>query len=311
MYQDNKCVLYQKICLKANLEGVEKTVDFGVKLNLAMKKVLCLSLVAVSFLALFLRFGLRFTLESIGFATKAGIKVTSMPEATVFLDGMEVGQTPYQNENLKVGEYRVEIKAGEKDGQSHAPNGAWQGIVKLNSGTLSVVNRELSPSVASSSGEILVLNKGRGVILTSNPAGASVEVDGKFYEKTPLTIADLENGEHTFLFSYQGYLKRSIRASLPTNLSLAIAVDLAISEADLGTVVSEPEAAKVSKVVVQQTPTGFLRVRDKPSLSGKEIDRLSPEDEVVLLEELQGWMRIRLKDSSEGYISSSYAQKIP
>lgn len=307
MYQDNKCVLYQKICLKANLDGVEKTSNFKVKWNLAMKKAIYLVFIAVSFVALFLRFGLGFVLESVGFNTKAGVRITSIPEAAVFLDGVEVGQTPYQNENLKVGEYKVELKVGE----STLLNGAWQGMVRLNPGTLSVVNRELSASIASSSGEILTLNQGKGVILTSSPNEADVEIDGKFYGRTPLVATDLGPGEHTFLLSHQGYLKRSIRASTPAQMGLAIAVDLAISEADLGNVGAYSNTTPLPKVVVKQTPTGFLRVRDKPSTSGKEIDRLSPGEEVVLLEELGGWMRLKLKDGTEGYVSASYVQKQP
>lgn len=273
-------------------------------IKILMKKLFCLSLVLLSFLALFLRFGLQPTLEALGYPAKAGLRVTSLPEARVFLDGVEAGKTPFQDENLKTGEYKIELKAGEEHDLSQP---SWKGLVKLTPGTLSAVNRELSSGAASSSGEMLALNRGKGATLTSNPAGAEVDIDGKTYGKTPLAIADLDPGEHTFSLAHPGYFRRNIRAFVPANLSLSLAVDLAISEADFGTLVSN---TPLQKVVVIKTPTGFLRVRDKPSTLGREIARVVPGDELALLEEFSAWLKVKLEDGKEGYVSSTYAQKI-
>src|SRR5690606_10473509 len=106
------------------------------------------------------------------------------------------------------------------------------------------------------------------------PADADIEVDGKFYGKTPTTV-DVEPGEHSFALSKQGFLKRSIRAYVPEKYNLTVSVDLALSEADL-TNITAPPITETPKVKVKSTPTGFLRVRDKPSTSGKEIGRVSP-----------------------------------
>ena len=85
-------------------------------------------------------------------------------------------------------------------------------------------------------------------------------------------------------------------------------MDLALSEADL-TTVAAPVITQTPQVIVKETPTGFLRVRDKASLSGKEIAQVKPGDSLILLEELTGWDRVRLSDGTEGFVSSTYVEK--
>ncbi|MFH0937638.1 MAG: PEGA domain-containing protein [Candidatus Daviesbacteria bacterium] len=267
-----------------------------------MKKAIFQILIILSLLVLAIRFGSQPLLDFLGYQPKAGLKITSVPSATVFINDHEVGSTPYQNENLKPGEYKVKLKTD---------SALWQNVVKINSGTLSVVNREMAASIASSSGEILTLHEGLGVTLASNPTGSQVEIDGKVAGKTPLEVTDLSVGEHTFLFSHEGYLSRSIRAALPPKMNLAIEVDLAMSEMDLSLVPS-PNITSTpleSKVIISQTPTGFLRVRNKPSTSGTEVGRVKPGDSLTLEEELTGWFKIKLNDGTVGYISSQYAKK--
>lgn len=264
-----------------------------------MRKTLFSLLVCLSLVVLAVRFGSKPMSQFLGYQSKAGLKITSTPEAMVSVGGLAVGKTPYQNENLKVGEYQISLQSDKS---------SWQGAVKLTAGTLSIVNRELSPSIASSSGEILTLDSGSGVVITSNPGAAEVEIDGKVYGETPLAISDLPPGDRTFILSKNNYLKRSVRALVPQKMSLHIAVDLAVSEIDLGTI-STPSVAPAIKLVIKQTSTGFLRVRDKPSLSGVEVGRLSPGESVIQLEELPGWFKVKLDNGTEGYVASSYVQK--
>lgn len=234
---------------------------------------------------------------------KAGIKITAMPEAEVLIDDREVGNTPYENDNLVAGEYRVRLLSGQS---------SWQGWVKLTKGAISVVNRELAPSIASSSGETLILEPGKGVITLSSPQEAEVDIDGKIQGKTPFTVAELTPGEHTFLFSKEGYLKRSIKAYVPEKMSLVLNVDLAMTEADLSTTSapsSTPAPVQESTGIVKQTPNGYLRVRKTPSLRGEEITRISSGDKLVILEEKTGWMKVRLDDGAEGYVSSVYISR--
>src|SRR5687767_11118603 len=137
------------------------------------KKVLSsifIFLVIFSLVSIIVKFANKPFQNFLGSQNKAGIKLTSIPEATVFINGAEVGKTPYQDETLTSGDYQVKLESDTK---------TWQGTVKLNSGTISVVNRELAENSVNSSGETLVLSSGSGVVVTSSPTGAEVEVDGK------------------------------------------------------------------------------------------------------------------------------------
>lgn len=265
-----------------------------------MKKVIIWILILLSAVALFLRFSNKLAELFLGIKQNAGIAVLSEPsEATVYLDDKEVGKTPYEDKNLESREYLVKLV---KDGAS------WQGKVKPTAGTIAIINRNLSKDQTSSAGEILILQRGKGITVVSNPTEAEVEIDGKTVDKTPLTV-NIESGEHIILLSHPNFLRRSIKAILPDNFNLTISVDLSLTEADL-TTISTPVISKTAEVSVLQTPTGYLRVRDKPSLSGKEIAKVKPGDKLVLLEEAGEWYRVRLPDNTEGYISSAYAEKL-
>lgn len=266
-----------------------------------MKKKLFGLLVLVSVIVISIRLGLEFMPKLLDNEDKAGLKITSTPEASVFLNGQEVGKTPYQDEGLTSNSYDLKLQV---------ENGSWQGSVQLTRGTVAVINREIAQTAASSSGEILTLGEGKGIFITSTPTSATVEIDDKNYGLTPVLIKDIPSGEHTLMISAPGYLKRSIRAYLPPNLVLNLDVDLAITELNLGSQISLPEVSS-DQGIVKNTPTGFLRVREKPSVNGKEVGRASPGDKVTILEELTSWYKIRTSDGVEGYVSGVYIQKSP
>lgn len=268
-----------------------------------MKKTLFLLLLLISIVVLILRFGEVQFKSLFGVADKSGISVMSLPDgAQVFLDNKEVGKTPFEGKDLVPNEYLLKI---QKD------NLSWEGRVNLNPGVVTLVNRDLSLGIASSAGEVLTLEKGEGITVISNPSGADIEIDGKSMGKTPVAL-NIDAGEHTFNISHASYLKRSIRVQIMQNYNLTMTVDLALAEADLSDVSSPavtPVITETPKVIVKNTPTGFLRVRDKASLNGKEIAQVKPNDVLILLEAVGSWDRIRLPDGTEGFVSSDYVSK--
>lgn len=264
-----------------------------------------LILIFISVVVLILRFGSKPLADLLGLKERSGIRIEAAPPGDVLIDGQNVGKTPYQSDQLTVGEHLVELKATRDGGQVLN----WQGKVTLNPGAVTVVNRELAESVASSSGEVISLEKGEGAILISTPEGAEVSVDGKVVGNTPLRVDQLSAGEHVFLVGRTGYLKRSIKAASVDGYRLTIVVDLALSEADLTKVVNTQPLQTSQQVTIRQTPTGFLRVRAEPSTSADEVGRVAPGDTLTLLEEVPNWFRVRLSDGKEGYISTTYAQK--
>lgn len=264
-----------------------------------MKKKIFIILIVLSVLALIFRFGIPL-IANIWENSKSGLQISSIPEADVFIDGTLMGKTPYENKDLKVGEYKVELKTEEN---------VWQGMVLTTAGTVSIINRDIAGSIASSSGEVLILKKGKGVFLASTPQGADVEIDGKNYGKTPLLIPNLNQGEYSLLFSYPGYTKRQIRIILPPLMILNMNIDLAVAQDDLGVSANIPKIITEVKLTVKQTPTGFLRVRNQPSLIGYELARVSPGDNLILLEEVGAWDKVRTTTGIEGYVSGVYVSK--
>src|SRR5579884_1666685 len=264
-----------------------------------MRRVIVLLLVFLSVVVLVVRFGSFFVSKYLVGQTRSGVRIDASSVADVTIDNVSAGKTPVEKEDLTAGDHLVKLQSTD---------GSWQGYVKLNSGTLTVVNRDLAQTAASSSGEIITLEKGSGATVVSTPDGSDVEVDGKSVGKTPLSIPGLSPGEHNFSVSHPNYLKRSIKATATDGYNLTLSVDLALSEADLTQIETTP-IQSTTEVVVQQTPTGFLNIRSQASETAQIVGKAKPGDTLTLLEELPSWDRIRTSDGTEGYVFSSYVQK--
>ena len=264
-----------------------------------MKKVIFSVLLFISILLLLLRFSSYVENYLPFFQTKAGVRVESNVLGKVTIDGKNIGQTPAQDEDLKEGTHLIELASD---------TGSWKGYVTIEGGTLAVINRELAPTAASSSGEIITLNKGAGATVISTPSGADVTIDGKSVGKTPLTVSALTPGEHLFILNHSNYLERSIRAAVTKGYSLTLTVDLAISEADL-TQVPSIVISPTPQLIVKQTPTGFLNVRDAASLNGNVVEKVSSGDTMTLEDEQESWDKVKLSDGKEGFVSTQYVQK--
>lgn len=270
-----------------------------------MRKVLIILLVFISLVGMVIWYGARPLLNLSGVHGRAGLRIESSPKSKVSINGKESGSTPYQNENLSAGEYLISLEVSESTASSKP---SWSGYVRLNPGTLSVVNRELNEQKSAQSGEVITLDQGRGATITSTPPGADVMIDGKFLGRTPLSLSSLGSGEHQFLISKENFLKRSIRSTIVDDFNLNLSVDLAIAEADLTKLPVIPVSSS-AEVIVKQTPTGFLNVRSSASTNGKIVAKVNPGDTLVLLEELPNWDRIRTADGKEGYVASSFVEK--
>lgn len=264
-----------------------------------MKKTLFWVLVVLGAAVLVIRLASLSLASFLGPGEKAGISIISNPPgAEVFIDGVFFGKTPYRNTELEGKAYTVELKS---------KNSKWQARFKLTGGTLTIASRDLAENLTQQTGEVLSLKPGEGATIISSLGDVDVEIDGKYFGKTPL-LSKIEAGEHTFTLSKQGFLKRSTKAVIPEGFNLTLSVDLALAEEDIeisGKVGAKPQA------VVKDTPTNFLRVRDKPSTFGVEIARVKPGDVLPILDEQGAWFKIQLPDGKEGYVSSTYIEKKP
>ncbi len=275
-----------------------------------MRKFLVIILSFLSVVALVIRFGAGPLIDFLGTNQRAGLRIEATQKSEVYINNQLVGETPFQDENLREMEYLIALKSA--DASASGSTSAWQGYVKLNNGTLSVVNREMAATPVLSSGEIIMLKKAISgktkITVVSVPGESLISVDGKSYGRTPVTIEGVSGGEHQFLLSKENYLNRSIRATVVEGYDLTLSVDLAISEPDLTKSVTIP-VTSVREVVVKQTPVGFLRVREDSTVNAKEVTRVSPGETLSLLEDKPGWSKVRMKDGKEGWVSSAYVEK--
>lgn len=262
------------------------------------------------------------------------LRIISSPAAGVFIDSTAVGKTPFE-EKLKEGEYTIKLipEGMESDVVS------WQGKVRISRGAITFVNRELGSSEVSSAGEIMTITKIDGKLRSSNhggvyvetdPPGAIVHLDNDEKGVAPIALHDVLKGDHEVSVFLPGFFRRTKKINVDggfrTNITFSLAIDS--TKRDVVKLVKEKqeqrerearaatESAQVAgaesseqMITIQNTPTGFLRVRSEPGINSLEVARVKPNERFVLVEEVDGWYKIRLSGGGEGWVSSDYAVK--
>ena len=158
----------------------------------------------------------------------AALRITTTPKAAVFLDGENIGSSPYYDENLKPGEYTLRLVPEGGEGQP------WETRVTLYSGIYTVISRELGESPDRSSGYVLSLDPGSnsqeaGLLVVTVPDGAVVTVDSEPRGFSPVSISNLTEGEHNLVVSSPGYFDKSVKTILVNGYKLTANVQLAKS----------------------------------------------------------------------------------
>ena len=255
----------------------------------------------------------------------AGLKVTSIPTASVFLDSRNIGRTPYEDK-IEPGEYTLKLIPEITSGETVS----WQGRVKLSANLLTYVNRELGKSELTSGGEILTLEKIKDraseIAVMSTPEGASVKLDGIERGTSPLSLKKIEPGDHELSISAPGFTGRSIKIRTTAGYKLLADIQLALgkepvasssptpqpqgtTKEDKTTKTKAPSPSNGTTVKILDTPTGWLRVRGEPSTSASESAKVNPGETYSVLEEQSGWYKIEFEKGKIGWISSRYTEK--
>lgn len=265
---------------------------------------------------------------------KAALQIQSSPTTTVFLNDNHVGKTPYLDEDLKPGEYTVKL-VPDSEGEGVE---AWQGIINLYPGIMTVVSRNLAESEDKVSGYILTLEpitdkEKAKVSIVSTPDGVVVNLDGEPKGFTPLSLDEVTEGERTISISSPGFKEEIIKAQAVKGYKLMINVQLAREmdeekeeekEATDSADLEEEEDLEVDKeaspgaemarpyVKIKDTPTGFLKVRSEPSTAGGDetvITQVDPGEVFKFIEANDtGWYKIEYKKGKQGWISGKYAE---
>lgn len=265
--------------------------------------------------------------------------VNTVPDGTVFVNSNAEGRTPLTIE-LAPGKYKVKIIPNSLDPERVEKAAMpWEGEVEIIDGVDTFVRRQLEESENESSGEVVALvrsqntlekNKGE-VQVKSVPSGAIISIDGQDLGVTPDNFVNITQGVHDISVHLTRFKRRSIQVQVLEGYATVVEFTLGIdpdfeknypfgaafeasSSATLPSVpkiTREPTPTKIpEKIEILDTPTGFLRVRLDPSLSGKEISQVKPGETYPYISEENGWVKIKLTDGNEGWVKSEYVKEV-
>lgn len=281
-----------------------------------MRKVLLFAVPPLLATVVLIAFGL-FLYRNSG---KGALQVTSIPESEVFLDGKPLGKTPLCRcelpDMLSVGDYTIRLVPTSSDG-AFTP---FEQKMTIEKSVLTVVDRTFRAGLESE-GSLITLRplrdkKTAEMLVLSLPDQADVSLDSNPSGKTPVLLRNVTESDHTLTFAKDGYQEKELRVRTVFGYKLEAIAMLGIAQTEATRAAAVAEASPsampvVVRVVILSTPTGFLRVREKPTVASAEIDRVTPSASFALLSEEAGWFQIRLPDGRSGWVSTQYARKEP
>lgn len=245
-------------------------------------------------------------------ARKSAIEINSYPVAKVFLDGKEVGMTPYKNRSLLPVE--VEVKLVTSDMQ-------WSKKIKLQNNISTVIDWEFGKNNESSGGYILYLEKTgdknkAGIMVNTTPAKGTVVIDNEIKGLSPIRIADIGEGDKHLALSFPNH--KTIDIFMKSVRQYQLVVDAVLPEENLVIEKDEEKTEDLDlttdntltvKVKIKDTETGWLRVREASTSAAKEVGRVYPGEFYPVIEEGIDWYKIDLGNEKSGWISASYGEK--
>ncbi len=257
--------------------------------------------------------GQNFWYDSKDLSSKINI-VSDPSQASVFIDDVEVGKTPYSSSILSDGGYDLRIEKDGYEGQAARVN--IDKSYKLNV-SVQLFLRPLSknPTLFAGSKTVYDLSSDTNDLTLDVPSWVLGLV---YFNKTRSensvkfsyildyfgTIYDsegkkMEGGDKITLKSGDtiAYLGRKSDNGFSTEAKGALSKFVGV---DLGG----------KRVKVTATPTGWLRIRKEPNLNSEEIGRANTGDELFVLEEKGNWLRISTSDGKGGWVSASYVSEI-
>lgn len=249
---------------------------------------------------------------------KGALRVTSDPKSSIYLGNKLIGMTPFcacdAAQMLPIGDYNIRLIPNVSSIR------AYETEITINKGTLTVVDRTFADN-GSGDGSIISLiplsSKNEiELLVVSMPDKANVFLDSNPVGITPLLLKQVSESDHDLRLTLDGYKDKSIRIKTALGFRLSSLVFLGVNEdlsnsplASVSATLSQEVA--VGKVLILNTPTGFLRVRENNSISSSEISQIKPGESYELISEKEGWFEIKLGSPSGklGWISSQYAIK--
>ncbi len=245
-------------------------------------------------------------------ARKSAIEINSYPVAKVFLDGKEMGMTPYKNRSLLPQEVEVKLVTNDKE---------WSKKIKLQNNISTVVDWEFGEDNESSGGYILYLEKTgdknkAGIMINTTPGKSTVVIDNEVKGLSPIRISNIGEGDKHLALSFPNH--KTIDIFMKSVLEYQLVVDAVLPEEKI---TIEPEKEKTEtisteignisaiSIKIKETETGWLRVRESSSSAAREVGRVIPGESYPMIDENTEWYKIDIGEGKNGWISASYGEK--
>lgn len=135
---------------------------------------------------------------------KNGIRFSSMPtKAYILENGTLIGVTPFETDQLTDGEYNFEIRQENKVSRTIKVTVN----KRIYANYLINLNEEV-PKIIYGFNPIKTDSGYGNIIVSSNPYGEKVFLDGIFMNTTPCQISDIKSGEHLLEIKFANYPSR-------------------------------------------------------------------------------------------------------
>ncbi len=248
------------------------------------------------------------------------LSITSEPTgASIFIDNTEVGKTPFSSSTLTAGEYDLRVESPQYEGQSARikiqkgynlniavklfPTPAPAKIIAFE-GSANLFDASSSNSIVTADVQnwaraLVYWNKTRGVNLADLGVNKEpvfdffVDFKGDLYAKDGQVISTAAQDEQLKGVVRGAYLGRTSDGAGLTNEAKEAYLNL-----------STKTLGKMAKII--ETGTGWLRVRDTAGLGGIEVAKVNVGTEYSVLEEQTEWVKIKVSDTLEGWVSKTY-----
>ncbi len=243
---------------------------------------------------------------------KAQILIETLPASKVFINGEEIGMTPFEKE-LAAGEITLKLVPESFD----IPLIPFEAKITLAPGVKTIVRREFGESDSTSSGEIISFNKDGSkegsISIISIPDSTEIYLNGEYKNTTPYKISALSPGSYEILLKGVGLKDKSVTVQTFPKYSTTVTLYLSRAK-EIKTEKLEEETlpSPTKKVKVIETGLGFLRVRSGPSIENEEISQVKPGEVFPLSEPdpKDGWYKIEYEEGLTGWVSEDYVKLV-
>jgi hypothetical protein len=251
------------------------------------------------------------------------LSVTSEPSnASVFVDQVEVGKTPFSTGDIGPGDYDFRIELPGYEGQSArimiqrgynlnisiklfpipvpAKVDVFEGSEDLYD--LSSANPVVATDTNNWAKAVMYWNTTRGVNLAGLGVNKEpvfdyfIDYKGDLYTKNGELISSPEDYEKLESIYRGGYLGRS-----PEGPGLTTQARETYQTLKSGAFLPSGTNARI-----KETGTGWLRVRGAAGLTGVEVARVDVGGLYQVLEQVTDWVKIKVSDGVEGWVSKTY-----